>query len=81
MIAELASVILDCDLPEYGLKRGDIGTVVLVHEQGAGYEVEFTALDGETVAVVTLAARQVRAAAHGEIAHARVFSTASAGNP
>ncbi len=77
MIAELDDVILDCDLPEHGLTRGDIGTVVLVHEQGAGYEVEFTALDGETLAVVTLTSQQVRAAGHGEIAHARVLSEAS----
>ncbi len=71
MIRELDNVILDCDLPEHGLARGDVGTVVLVHEGGAGYEVEFTALDGETIAVVTLSAAQVRAAVGGEIAHAR----------
>ncbi len=71
MIAELDDVILECDLPEHGLTRGDIGTVVLVHGDGAGYEVEFTALDGETVAVLTLPAQKVRAAGHGEIAHAR----------
>lgn len=29
MIEELADVILTCDLPEHGLARGDIGTVVL----------------------------------------------------
>ncbi len=71
MIRELDNVILDCDIPEHGLARGDVGTVVLVHEGGAGYEVEFTALDGETIAVVTLSAGQVRAAVGGEIAHAR----------
>ena len=68
MIGELDDVILDCDLPAHGLTRGDIGTVVLVHDKGAGYEVEFTALDGETVAMVTLSHQQVRAAGHGEIA-------------
>jgi hypothetical protein len=47
MIEELENVILTCDLPKYGLARGDIGTVVLVHKQGKGYEVEFTTLDGE----------------------------------
>ena len=39
MIEELEDVILTCDLPKYGLRRGDIGTVVLVHKQGKGYEV------------------------------------------
>lgn len=77
MIAELDDVVLECDLPEHGLARGDIGTVVLVHEQGAGYEVEFTELDGETVAVLTLPAQKVRAVAHGEIAHARGLAEAA----
>ena len=71
MIRELDDVILECDLPESGLASGDVGTVVLVHQRGEGYEVEFTALDGETVAVVTLSASQVRAVRSGEIAHAR----------
>jgi hypothetical protein len=71
MIQELDDIILECDLPEHGLRRGDIGTVVLVHQGGKGYEVEFTTLDGETVAVVTLLASQVRPAREREIAHAR----------
>lgn len=71
MIRELDDVILECDLTESGLARGDVGTVVLVHQRGKGYEVEFTALDGETVAVVTLSASQVRAVRSGEIAHVR----------
>jgi hypothetical protein len=48
-----------------------VGTVVLVHHGGAGYEVEFTALDGETIAVVTLRADQVRPVGHREISHVR----------
>lgn len=71
MIGELDDIVLERDLPGHGLKRGDIGTVVLVHEQGRGYDVEFTSLDGETVAVLTLSAREVRTVGHGEIAHAR----------
>jgi len=35
MIRELDDVVLECDLPEHGLARGDVGTVVLVHEGGA----------------------------------------------
>lgn len=71
MINELDNVILTCDLTEYGLHAGDIGTVALVHRQAAGYEVEFTSLDGDTIAVVTLMANQVRAVRAGEIAHVR----------
>jgi hypothetical protein len=71
MIEELENVILTCDLPEHGLTRGDIGTVVLVHKDGQGYEVEFTTLDGESVALVTLTANQVRPSKPREIAHVR----------
>jgi hypothetical protein len=71
MIQELEDVILTCDLPKHGLTRGDIGTVVLVHQKGKGYEVEFTTLDGESIAIVTLEASQVRPSKPREIAHVR----------
>ena len=71
MIKELDDVILACDLPEHGLSAGDIGKVVLVHCGAAGYEVEFTALDGDTIAVVTLMANQVHPVRAGAIAHRR----------
>lgn len=77
--------VLTADVPEHGLRERDIGTVVLVHQGGAGYEVEFVKLDGETMAVVTLSASQVRPVASDEIAHARPVagwadgSTAAAG--
>jgi len=71
MIKELDDVVLACDLPEHGLNAGDIGAVVLVHRNEAGYEVEFTALNGDTIAVVTLMANQVRPVQAGAIAHMR----------
>jgi hypothetical protein len=74
MINELETVVLTTDLAEHGLKAGDLGTVVLVHTHG-GYEVEFMALDGETVAVVSLSPDQVRAGRHREIAHARLVTS------
>jgi hypothetical protein len=75
MIRELDRVILTTDVPELGLKAGDVGTVVLDHE-GQGYEVEFMALDGETLAVVSLYPNQLRPIARREIAHARAVTTA-----
>ena len=68
---ELDSIVLTRDLPEHGLKEGDIGTIVLVHNSGTGYEVEFIALDGETMAVISLLAEEVRSVARREIPHAR----------
>jgi uncharacterized protein DUF4926 len=70
MLCEADTVVLAIDLPQYRLESGDVGIIVLVHEHG-GYEVEFMTLDGETIAVTSLAADKVRPIAHREIAHAR----------
>lgn len=72
MFDELDTIVLAEDLPEHGLKPGDLGTIVLVHQSG-GYEVEFVSLDGETLAVVSLHEHQVRPIAHREIAQARLM--------
>ena len=74
MIDELDLVVLKRDLPEERLAAGDVGTVVLVHQQGASYEVEFTTLSGDTVAVVTHDASDVRPVGTREIVHARAVS-------
>jgi hypothetical protein len=74
MIAELDRVVLTAELAEHGLEAGDIGTVVLVHRDNRGYEVEFVTLDGETVAVVSLLPAQLRPVGPREIAQARVLA-------
>jgi hypothetical protein len=71
MIKELDSVVLAVDLPAYRLKVGDVGTIVHVHVGGKGFEVEFVALDGETVAVASLTAAELRPVGRREIIHAR----------
>ncbi|HEY9780269.1 MAG TPA: DUF4926 domain-containing protein [Leptolyngbyaceae cyanobacterium] len=73
MIHELDRIILTTDLLEYGLEQGDIGTVVLVHQGGAGYEVEFVTLNRDTVAVVSLYNEQIRPIGSRD-AHARVMN-------
>ena len=73
MIKELERVVLSSDLPEEGLKTGDVGTVVMIHQVGQGFEVEFVALDGETIAVTTVDASQLRPVRKHEIARARPF--------
>ena len=75
MIRELDNVVLTVDLPEHRLCRGDLGTVVLLHGD-RGYEVEFVALNGDTLAVVSLDKSQVRPIGSGEIAHARQVAAA-----
>jgi len=41
-------VALTVDLPEYGLRRGQVGTVVEVLAEGKAYEVEFCDSMGRT---------------------------------
>ena len=56
MIKEHDRIVLTSDLPKEGLKAGDVGTVIHVHEGGKAFEVEFLTLDGKTVAVATVQA-------------------------
>ena len=76
MIVEFDTVALATDLPDHHLESGDVGTIVMVHGDGLGYEVEFASLGGETIAVVTLPADSVRTLRRTEIAHAREFAWA-----
>ena len=76
MIAEHHRIVLRENVKEHGLKAGDVGTVVHVYSGGKGYEVEFVSLTGETAAIVTLSASQVRSAHKREIPHARQLAVA-----
>ena len=71
MINEHDRVALDRDLPEFGLTKGDLGTVVHIYADGKAYEVEFMTLAGDTIGVVTLETGDVRPTTDREIAHAR----------
>jgi len=64
--ALLDIVALKRDLPQHGLKRGDIGTLVELYEPD-GVEVEFVAPSGRTQAVVTLKVDDVRAIAENDL--------------
>lgn len=56
---ELDTVVLVRDLPEHGLRRGDLGAVVQVYPPD-GLEVEFVTASGRTQALLTLTAGDVR---------------------
>ncbi len=71
MIKELDLIVLTEDTAAGQFKAGDVGCVVLVHGDQRGFEVEFTTLAGDTVAVITLPASLVRPIGRDEIAHAR----------
>jgi len=78
MIQELDSVVLTEDIANLKLAKGDIGTVVLVHNDGEGYEVEFMTLGGDTIAVTTLLPSQIRMIRGMEIANARTLDLLAA---
>ncbi len=76
MIKEHDCVVLTKNVLEEGLETGDVGTVVHIHKDGTAYEVEFMTLTGQTVAVVTLLAGEVRPLSGRDLAHARELQTA-----
>ena len=76
MIKEHDCVVLTEDLTSEKLKAGDIGTVVHIHADRKGYEVEFMTLAGETLAVVTLLPSQLRPITPRDLAHVRELATA-----
>jgi hypothetical protein len=57
--AQLDSVVLRRDLPEQGLRAGDLGAVVEIYGEH-GLEVEFVQGSGQTRALVTLKTNDVR---------------------
>ena len=59
--ALLDAVVLNRDLPEHGLRAGDLGAVVEIY--GDGVEVEFVRASGQTKALVTLRSADLRAVA------------------
>ncbi len=76
MINEHDCVVLLRDIPEEGLTAGDVGTVVHIHAGGAGYEIEFMTLTGDTIAVASVKASCVRPVASRDIVHVRELAAA-----
>ncbi len=59
-IIELLDVVaLTVDLPEYNLRRGQVGTVVEILAGGKAFEVEFSDRDGRTYESVGLRPNQI----------------------
>jgi hypothetical protein len=66
----LDTIVLDRDLPDQGLCKGDLGAVVEVYVPD-GLEVEFVTASGRTAALVTLNARDVRPVADDDLVSVR----------
>lgn len=65
-------VVLENDVPNHGLRRGDLGTVVEVYAPDA-LEVEFVTASGRTEALVTLKASNVRIAQDTDLLSVRPY--------
>ena len=68
----LETVVLERDMPEHGLRKGDLGAVVHVYD-GGGLEVEFVTAAGRTEALVSLRSSDVRAVADFDLVSVRPF--------
>lgn len=71
MIKEYDVVKLTEPLPEEGLEAGDVGTVVMIYDEGAGFEVEFMTILGETIAVATVSPHQIELVGVNDMSHVR----------
>ena len=69
----LDTVVLQTDLPQYGLRKGDLGAVVHVYEPD-GLEVEFVTASGKTEALVTLKNDAVRSVVDNDLVAVRPFN-------
>ena len=70
MVDLLDLVVLTHDLPERGLRRGDLGAVVELYG-GDALGVEFVAASGGTQALVTLRPDDIRAVADDDLVAVR----------
>lgn len=75
-IKEHECVVLTCDRPAEKLEAGDVGTVIHVHPGATAYEVEFSTLTGDTIAVATIPSSHLRPISHRDITHVREVSAA-----
>lgn len=65
---ELDIVTLTVDVPTLQLRAGAIGTIVMTHPGGVAFEVEFCALNGNTIAIETFLPTQIRPISPDEMA-------------
>jgi Domain of unknown function (DUF4926) len=73
----LDTVVLVCDLTEYGLCAGDLGAVVDICDSDR-VEVEFVLASGKTQALVTLRSCDVRAASDRDLVSVRSVAKGAA---
>lgn len=77
-IPELAYVVVTRDLPQEGLRAGDVGVVVDVFVDAGGtvigYTLETFTIDGESLSIVSVPADAVRRTNEHDVAAARTVA-------
>jgi hypothetical protein len=66
------TVVLNRDLADNGLKKGDLGAIVEVYDSGA-LEVEFVTASGKTEVLVTLGPADIRSVEDNDLVSVRSF--------
>lgn len=74
---ELETVVLERDIPEHGLRKGDLGSVVELYEPD-GLDVEFVRASGKTQALVTLRSNDVRSVRDEDLVSVRSVALGAA---
>ncbi len=69
-IKMLDTVVLDINIPEHNLIKGDLGTVVEIYEPD-GIEVEFVMGTGKTRALLTLNKNDIRSLSESDVLSVR----------
>ncbi len=75
-------VSLAQDIPEHGLHKGDLATIVEMHEgspgQETGYSLEVFNAVGETIAVLVVEESRINPVRRNEILHVRELDATAA---
>ena len=76
MLPLFSRVVLTHDivLKNGSLRAGDVGAIVEVYEGGKAYAVEFFSLNGDTLAVETVGAHQLRPVTDRDVLQARALA-------
>jgi hypothetical protein len=73
----LETVVLERDIPERGLRKGDLGAVVELYDPD-GLEVEFVRASGKTQALVELKTSDVRSVRDEDLVSIRSIARGAA---
>ncbi len=76
MFKLLDTVVLTRDVPEAGLRQGDLGAIVEVYGANS-FEVEFVAASGRTQALLTLSGGDLRPVGDHDLVSVRTLERAA----